>query len=74
MLFGASVLGTAGNHTRTARAFLSVFNRQRGFDNLADTEDGLRGILGASFEQVELEAIGSIAVFSATGPRRPAIA
>jgi len=74
VLFGASVLGTGGNHTRTARAFLSVFNRQRGFDNLADTEDGLRGILGASFDQVELEVIGSIAVFSASGPRRPAIA
>lgn len=73
VLFGASVLGTGGNHTRAARALLSVFNRQRGFDNLADTADGLYGILHASFGQVELEAIGSIAVFSATGPRRPAI-
>jgi hypothetical protein len=39
------------------------------FDNLGDTEEGLAEILGASFEQVELETIGSMAVFAATGPR-----
>ena len=37
---------------------LSAFNRQGGFDNLDDTEDGLRDILGASFEHVELEGGG----------------
>ena len=36
-----------------------------------DTEDGLRQILGASFEHVELEMIGSAAVFVASGPKRP---
>ena len=51
---------------------LSFFNWQRGFDNLDDTEDGLREILEASFEQVELEIVGSIAIFAATSPRRPA--
>ena len=45
------------------------FNRQGGFDNRDDTEDGLRSALAASFEQVEFETIGSIAVFAATGPR-----
>jgi SAM-dependent methyltransferase len=69
VLFGASVIGTSGQHTWLARRFLDVFNRQGGFDNLGDTEDGLRDILGASFERVELEAIGSIAVFAASGPR-----
>jgi SAM-dependent methyltransferase len=72
VLFGASVLGTSGHHTRAARGMLSVFNRQGGFDNLDDTEDGLRGILDASFQQVELETIGSVAVFAASRPRRPA--
>lgn len=69
ILFGASVLGSSGNHSFMARRFLDVFNRHRGFDNLADTEDGLRDILAASFEQVELETIGSAAVFAATRPR-----
>ena len=69
VFFGASVLGTSGNHTWLARRYLAAFNRQGGFDNLDDTEDGLRGILGASFDQVELEVVGSIAIFAATGPR-----
>jgi SAM-dependent methyltransferase len=75
VLFGASVLGRSGSHNRVARGFLAVFNRQGGFDNLDDTEDGLRGILAASFEQVELRTIGSAALFVARNPRvspRPA--
>ena len=69
VLFGASVLGSSGHHNRVARQFLAAFNRQRGFDNLADTESGLREILEASFDRVELDTIGSIALFAATGPR-----
>ena len=70
VLFGASVLGTSGRHTRVARTVLAAFNRQGGFDNLDDSEAGLGEILGASFEQVEIETIGSVAVFAATEPRR----
>jgi SAM-dependent methyltransferase len=69
VFFGASVLGRSGSHTWLARRYLSVFNWQGGFDNLDDTEDGLREILEASFEHVELEIVGSIAVFAATSPR-----
>jgi len=69
VLFGASVLGTSGRHTWPARRMLGAFNRQGGFDNLADTEEGLHEILAASFEHVELETIGSIAIFSAMKPR-----
>ena len=69
VLFGAAVLGTSGSHTRAARALLAVFNRQGGFDNLGDTERGLREILAASFDQVRLETIGSIAIFAASNPR-----
>jgi SAM-dependent methyltransferase len=69
VLFGASVLGRSGNHTWIARRTLGVFNRQGGFDNLADSEVGLREILGASFEHVELDIVGSAALFAASGPR-----
>ena len=69
VLFGASVIGDSAPHTWLARRYMDAFNRQGGFDNRDDTEDGLRAILAASFENVELELIGSIAVFSATGPR-----
>ena len=69
VLFGASVLGTSGRHTWAARRMLGAFNRQGGFDNLADSEEGLHEVLSASFEHVELETIGSIAIFAATNPR-----
>jgi SAM-dependent methyltransferase len=69
VLFGASVLGNSGRHTWAARRMLGAFNRQGGFDNLADTEEGLEEILSASFDRVELETIGSIAIFAATRPR-----
>lgn len=66
VLFGASVLGTSGHHSWLARRVLGVFNRRGAFDNLDDSEEGLREMLEASFQRVELETIGSIAVFTAT--------
>jgi SAM-dependent methyltransferase len=70
VLFGATVLGSAARHTFAARRMLDVFNWQGGFDNLGDTQEGLGEILGASFERVKLETVGSIAIFTATNPRR----
>lgn len=70
VLFGASVLGASGRHSWIARRMLHAFNRRGAFDNLDDSEAGLREVLEASFERVELETIGSIAVFTATGPRQ----
>jgi SAM-dependent methyltransferase len=68
VFFGASVLGDTGSHTWLARRYMDAFNRQGGFDNRDDTEEGLRAILAASFADVEFEIVGSIAIFSATGP------
>jgi SAM-dependent methyltransferase len=69
VFFGSSILGTSGRHTRLARSVLDANNRRGTFDNLGDTEDGLREILEASFERVELETVGSMAIFAATDPR-----
>jgi SAM-dependent methyltransferase len=69
VLFGASILGTSGRHTWLGRKVLSANNRRGTFDNLRDTEEGLRQILEASFERVELETVGSMAIFAATNPR-----
>lgn len=69
VLFGGTVLGTAENHTRTARAVLWAFNRQGAFDNLGDTVAGLREILADSFQTVEIDVFGSVALFTATGRR-----
>ena len=69
VLFGATVLGTEARHSRAARGALRAFNRHGDFDNLGDTADGLREILGRSFGTVDVEVTGSIAHFTATGPR-----
>lgn len=69
VLFGGTVLGKSGDHTAPARAFLWAFNKHGGFDNLDDSVDGLRQILEDSFEQVEIDVIGSSATFVATRPR-----
>ena len=69
VFFGASVLGLSERHSLPARAMLRFYGRQGSFDNIDDTEDALREMVGASFEDVDLEVIGSIAVFSARRPR-----
>lgn len=69
VLFGASVLGTSGPQTWLSRRVLDAFNRRAAFDNLNDTEEGLGEILAASFEHVEIETVGSVAIFAATNPR-----
>jgi len=69
VLFGASVLGSTGPHTRLSRTVLGAFNRRGAFGNLEDSEEGLRDLLGATFERVDLEVVGAIAIFSASGLR-----
>jgi SAM-dependent methyltransferase len=69
VLFGATVLGESGPHTRLSRRVLHAFNRRGAFDNLGDTEESLGEILRASFDEVNVDVIGSIAVFAATKPR-----
>jgi SAM-dependent methyltransferase len=69
VLFGCSILGTTGRHTGLARRVLAANNRRGTFDNADDTEEGLRDILAASFEQVDLDTTGSMAIFVARRPR-----
>ena len=70
VLFGASILGRSGHHTWLARKMLDANNRRGIFDNLDDSRDGLRDILTAAFEHVEIDTVGSMAIFAATHPRR----
>jgi SAM-dependent methyltransferase len=69
VLYGATVLGRSGRHTPPARAFLWAVNRRGTFDNLEDTAEGLQEILAASFETVEIDVVGSVALFGASNPR-----
>jgi hypothetical protein len=69
VLFGSTVIGSPEVNTVVSRPVVRLYNRLRAFDNLSDSVQGLREILSASFEAVELEIVGSIAIFSATKPR-----
>ena len=71
VLFGGTLLGLEADHNWAARSVLKVGNRQGGFDNLTDTTEGLEGILGASFDDVQVSTEHSIALFEARRPRRP---
>ncbi len=68
VLFGGTVLGRTERHLPQARAMLWVANRQGGFDNATDSVAGIRSILDASFEEVEVDVFGSIAHFIARKP------
>jgi ubiquinone/menaquinone biosynthesis C-methylase UbiE len=69
VLFGGTVLGLQEPHSTPARAFLRAANKRGDFDNLGDTADGLSAILSASFQEVEVETIGSAALFTARRPQ-----
>src|SRR5919106_5893562 len=58
-LFGATVLGRSAPHSWLGQRVLTAFNRRGAFDNLDDTLEGLRSILEASFEDVEIQPLGS---------------
>ncbi len=68
VLFGATVLGTPELHTRLSLAALRENNRRGIFDNLSDTEDALRELLSGSFGAVDIQVVGSVAVFTARMP------
>lgn len=74
VLFGSSILGTTGSHNRVARALLSDYNRRRVFDNLADSEEAVTEMLRQSFDRVEVETHGSVALFTAWNPTTAAAA
>ena len=72
VLFGGTILGLEEHHTRQARVFLKGANKAGDFDNLGDTANGLREILEESFQEVEIEIVGSAAFFTAKRPRHAA--
>jgi hypothetical protein len=62
------VLGTPDLHTWLSLAALQENNRRGIFDNLSDTEAALRELLFGSFGAVDIQVVGSVAVFTARMP------
>jgi SAM-dependent methyltransferase len=70
VLFGNTILGSSAKHTRAGRALLRMVNRRGTFNNLDDTEAGLRAILERSFRDVQVNTAGVTATFVARQPVR----
>jgi len=63
-VFGATILGDEGPHWLLGRAMLEVFNRTGVFSNSSDTVDSLASGLGAHLDDVQVEVVGAVALFS----------
>lgn len=69
VLFGATVLGSRELHSWFSHRALRENVRKGYFDNLADTEPDLRAILVTAFDEVDIEVVGSVPLFTARRPR-----
>jgi hypothetical protein len=69
-LFGATILGSGVEHNLGGRALMSLYNRLGIFHNRRDDAAGLWSSLEAAFREVDVDVVGTVAVFSARGPRR----
>ena len=73
LFFGSTVLGDSGNHSWAARRMLDLYNGRGSFDNRLDTAEGVREILDASFEHVELDVVGFDRHLLRDGPQGTAL-
>lgn len=64
-LFGATVLGVEGDHTKRSRKTMERVNRSRDFSNLDDRLEDLEAALAERFSSYEVEVEGAMALFSA---------
>ncbi len=71
VLSGSTVLGDSADHNGIATSFLKAVNKRKAFDNLGDSVEGIRAILEASFEEVEVTDAGSMAYFVGRRPKAP---
>ena len=69
VLFGATIISDVEYHNAMSRAVMRSNNRRGIFGNADDTVQALREILEASFDQVDVKVVGTMAEFSARRPR-----
>jgi|688.fasta_scaffold607307_2 ubiquinone/menaquinone biosynthesis C-methylase UbiE len=66
VVFGATVLGKNLELTFIPRKLMSFYNKKRIFNNLNDDADSLKSMLEQYFDNVTIEQVGCVAIFSAT--------
>lgn len=70
VLFGATILGDGAAHNLGGRSLMALYNRLGIFHNREDDAEPLRDELLSRFDDVSLDVVGTVAVFSARRPRR----
>lgn len=68
VLYGATILADGVSHNAFGRWLINLYNKKGIFSNLQDGEAQLRQILSARFRTVDIRTVGTVALFSATGP------
>jgi hypothetical protein len=69
VVFGATILGRAASDNVLAKALMRFYNARGIFGNAGDTTEGLERALAESFARVSIVERGSVALFTARGPR-----
>lgn len=64
VFFGSTILGRGVSHTLFGRRLMRLYNRKRIFSNLEDDQRGLEQGLASVLTDVEVEVVGSVALFA----------
>ena len=64
-LFGATILGRGVAHNWIGRRLMKVYNAKGIFSNAEDDEQGLERGLATAFTNVEIQVVGTVALFVA---------
>lgn len=70
VLFGSTILGRGAGHNLPGRGLMALYNALGIFHNRDDDEIGLETVLRQNFAQVSIDVVGTVAMFSASAPRR----
>jgi hypothetical protein len=68
VVFGATLMGRGVSSTRAARRLMAAYNARGIFTNADDDPRTLRAVLDARYREVDIEIVGSVALFAARGP------
>lgn len=63
-IFGSTILQGGVSRSRTAKKLMAFYNRKGIFSNTEDSLDGLKAALAQRFEEVDVEVVGCVALFS----------
>ena len=66
VLFGSTILGRDVAHNRLGRRLMTIYNAKGVFSNDEDDERGLEHALATTFTDVQIEVVGSVALFAAS--------